>query len=245
MWLREEFGKAAVYLPNALDETVIHQTPPLAPKTGKVRVLLEGPISVPFKGMHDAFRAVEGLNCEVWCVSSSGKPQPGWKCDRFFERVPWASMKRIYSSCDILLKMSRVESFCLPALEMMACGGAVVVGQVTGIEEYAVDQVNALIVPQGDVQAAHDALQRLIEDQHLRNQLIENGMKTAQQWRWDKTIDVLEGVIYAGDPSSSLSRREDAGLDESRKAAAGSAARVGGPMELPPQSDGEEKRRAA
>ncbi|MBI5839233.1 MAG: glycosyltransferase family 4 protein [Chloroflexi bacterium] len=194
-WLRDEFGKDAVYLPNGLDERIFFPTEPIAPKGEKARVLLEGAIGVPYKGMEDAFRAVDGLDCEVWCVSAYGRPKPEWKCDRFFERVPWDQMRHIYSSCDILLKMSRVESFSMPPLEMMACGGTAVVGKVTGIDEYIIDNYNALVVEQGDVDGAHNALSKLIENNEFRLQLTRNGKITASKWKWEPTIDVLERLI--------------------------------------------------
>jgi glycosyltransferase involved in cell wall biosynthesis len=152
-------------------------------------------MGVPNKGMEDAFRAVEGLDCEVWCVSTYGKPKPEWKFDRFFEGVPWDQMKHIYSSCDILLKMSRVESFSLPPLEMMACGGTAVVGKVTGIDEYIIDNYNALIVEEGDVDGAHNALRKLIESNEFRLQLIRNGKITAGKWKWEPTIEILERLF--------------------------------------------------
>lgn len=64
-----------------------------------------------------AIEAVAPLDVEVWCVSSRGAPIKEWKCDRFFEHVPMVDMRRIYSSCDILLKLSRVEGMFSPPLE--------------------------------------------------------------------------------------------------------------------------------
>ena len=194
-WLYKEYNKKAYYVPNGLDSDIIYKTDPIEPKGDKIRVLLEGPIDIPFKGMEDAFAAVKDLDCEVWCISSLGKPHPDWHCDRFFETVPMEKMNRIYSSCDIFLKMSRVEGFFGPPLEMMACGGACVVGKVTGYDEYIVDGYNALVVEQGDVSGAHDAIQRLIDDKDLRNRIIENGYQTSKQWRWEKSIDKLEEIF--------------------------------------------------
>lgn len=193
-WLKVTFGHDAHYVPNGLDENIIHQSEPIAAKGEKVRVLLEGPIDIPFKGMEDAFMAVNDLDCEVWCISSAGRPKSEWKCDRFFEKVPMEQMKNIYSSCDVLVKMSRVEGFFGPPLEMMACGGAVVVGEVTGYDEYIIDGYNALVVKQGDVNAAKNAIQTLITDNELRMKLIENGRKTADEWKWDPTIEILEKI---------------------------------------------------
>ncbi|MGA2031493.1 MAG: glycosyltransferase [Thermoguttaceae bacterium] len=206
--LEERFGRPAHYLPNGIDPTMFHPADPVAPKGRRPRVLLEGPIDIPFKGMKNAFQAVAGLDCEVWCASSAGRPQPGWRCDRFFQKVPQHHMKHIYSSCDIFLKMSEVECFFLPPLEMMACGqGACVLGDVTGIDEYGVDGVNALVVERGNVNAARNAVQRLMDDAELRRRLIAGGLATARQFDWDlRTAGIQEILCCSGKSPSSRAR---------------------------------------
>lgn len=191
-WLRDGFGHDAVLVPNGLDPEIFSPAEPLVAKTRQPRILLEGAIGLPYKGMREAFAAVHNLDAEVWCVSSFGVPAAGWKCDRFFEHVPMRDMRRIYSSCDILLKLSRVEGFFGPPMEMMACGGAVVVGQVTGSDEYIKDGENALVVDALDIEAATAAVQRLIDDRELRERLVEGGRRTAQEWSWEPSIDILE-----------------------------------------------------
>lgn len=192
-WLKYEFGSEAVQVPNGLDTTIFHQADPIVAKSGRMRVLIEGGIDIPYKGMAEAYEAVKSLDCEIWIVSNKGAPSKAWKCDRFFGSVPMDEMPNIYSSCDILLKMSTVESFSYPPLEMMACGGIPVIREVTGIEEYAVHEHNCLIVK--DVDGARDAVNRLLKDTELRKKLIENGLKTAGEWNWDRSVDVLEAVI--------------------------------------------------
>ncbi|WP_308639868.1 glycosyltransferase family 4 protein [Paenibacillus silvisoli] len=190
-WLLQHHGHQTIYVPNGIDETLFFPVEPIEPRRDKVRVLLEGPIANPLKGMAEAFRVVQDLDCEVWCVSSNGEPEPGVRCDRFFSHVPMEHMKHIYSSCDILLKLSRVEGFFGPPMEMMACGGTAVVGNCTGHEEYIIDGNNALVVPLGNEEAAKASLDRLIHDPGLRQYLAGNGMATVQQWRWDSTVDTL------------------------------------------------------
>jgi len=191
-WLLQNFDKRAALIPNGLDQEIFQPTAPLEKKTDKPRVLLEGAIALPYKGMKEAFEALKDLDVGVWCVSSYGKPEPGWKCDRFFEKVPIDRMKEIYSSCDILLKLSRVEGFFGPPLEMMACGGVCVVGAVTGHDEYIADGENALVVDATDIKGARQAVQRLIADRSLREKLRENGLRTAARWPWGPSIDRLE-----------------------------------------------------
>jgi len=191
-WLKDNFGHDAELVPNGLDPEIFHPTEPLRPKGRKPRILLEGAIGLPYKGMREAFEAVSSLDVEIWCVSSYGEPQPQWKCHRFFEHVPMQDMKKIYSSCDILLKLSRVEGFFGPPMEMMACGGTVVVGRVTGYDEYIVEEENALVVDALDIEGARAAVQRLIDDDALRQRLIEAGAQTARNWDWESSVDTLE-----------------------------------------------------
>ena len=177
-------------MPNGIDAHRFHDVKPLEPKGRKLRILMEGPIVIPFKGMAEAAAALaDCADCEIWIVSSAGRPQPGWRCDRFFEAVPYAEMAAIYASCDILLKMSRVESFSYPPLEMMATGGSVVVRKVTGLEEYAVDEENCLIV--SDVASARKAIRRLIDDPALRARLGAAGREAADGMGWERSMPSL------------------------------------------------------
>ncbi len=196
-WLKDEFGHDAYYVPNGIDEKIIYKTSSLVKKNEKdIRVLIEGPISVPFKAMDDAYNAIKDLDCKIWIVSSDGRPKKRWRYDRFFEKVPYNEMKQIYSSCDIFLKMSRVEGFFGPPMEAMACGCAVVVSKCTGYDEYIENEKNALVVEMGDVEGAKKAVQMLIENPQMRDQLIKNGYRTVKQWDWERSIDLLEKMIH-------------------------------------------------
>jgi glycosyltransferase involved in cell wall biosynthesis len=195
--LRDEFGQEQVhYVPNGLDLQMFYPGSPLQEKNPlRPRVLVEGPISVPFKGVADACAALRDLDCEVWIVSSSGRPEEHWRYERSFEAVDHAQMRQIYASCDILLKMSRVESFAYPPLEAMACGCAVVLGEVRGGIEYAEDGVNVLKVAAGDINQARAAVQRLLDDKSLRERLQAAGFLTAKSWSWEASREAMEEVL--------------------------------------------------
>ena len=199
-WLKN-FSRDASYVPNGLDEKIFFETKPFAEKGTKTRILLEGPIDIPYKGMEDAFQAVTELDedIEVWCVSGAGQPKKEWRCDRFFEKVQMEDMKKIYSSCDILLKMSRVEGFFGPPLEMMACGGVSIVSKVSGYDEYIVDGQNAVVVEERDVNGAKKAIKKLIHDKEFYNLLQTNGKRTVEEWNWERSIDMLEEFIKSLD----------------------------------------------
>ena len=193
--LKDEFGRNATYVPNGLDQSMFVDETALEPRGPRKRILLEGPICIPFKGMADAYAAVENLDCEIWVVSSAGLPPEDWKVDRFFTQVPFGEMAKIYSSCDIFLKMSRIEGFFGPPLEAMSCGCAVVVGKVTGWEEYIAHDINALVVEQGDVAGARAAVASLIDDEDLRIRLIKEGRDTAREWSWNVSFERMKELV--------------------------------------------------
>ncbi len=194
-WLKKEFSQDVHYVPNGLDPGMFHQTEPIELKGKKPRILIEGSINVSFKGMSDAYSAIKDLDAEIWIVSNNGIPKSTWHHNRFFQSVPINKMKNIYSSCDIFLKMSRVEGFFGPPMEAMACGCAVVVGKVTGYDEYIIDGVNALVVESGDVDGAKKAVELLIKDKELRERLIQNGYQAIKGWTWEKSFEAMERVI--------------------------------------------------
>jgi len=199
-WINEmlcrEFSKSSYLVPNGIDASDFYPDEPLVSKNSRrLRVLIEGPMTIPFKGVAEAYAAVAPLDCEIWIVSSAGRPDSNWRVDRFFERVLFNDMRKIYSSCDILLKMSRIESFSYPPLEAMACGCSVVVGKVAGSIEYVIDGVNALVVDQGDIEGAREAVKRLIEDSSLRGKLTKAGFDTVKKWSWSRSFEVMQKIV--------------------------------------------------
>lgn len=193
-WLEKQFGHEAHYVPNGVDLEIFHPAEPIVPRGAKPRVLIEGPADTPRKGVAEAFSALHGLECEVWYINSQGTPDPSWKIDRYFHGVPMVQMKHIYSSCDILLKMSTVEGSFGPPLEMMACGGVCVVCEVTGVDEAIMPGENALVVAQGDIKGAREAVERLLRDRSLRQKLIERGKETVRRLDWEKSVDLLADI---------------------------------------------------
>ncbi len=189
-FLHDEFGKLAHYAPNGVDTAKFNPAgPALAPKTSKIRVLVEGPAEVPFKRVEDAFSIVNALkkelDIEVWYVCSSGTPKSSWNFDKIFYSVPFSEMPKIYRSCHLLVKVSAVEGFFGPPLEMMASGGTCLVSNVTGYDEYIEDEVNSLVISIGDVKSGIEKLRRLVLDHSLREKLTKNAANTARNLDWE------------------------------------------------------------
>ena len=197
-WLKDEFSHDAYFVPNGIDESLFFHIQGRK-SSKKKRVLIEGAIDFPYKGMFDAYNAVKDIDCELWIISSRGEPPKDWQYDKFFTNVPMAEMKNIYSSCDVFLKMSRVEGFFGPPLEAMACKCSVVVAKCTGHDEYIEHGSNALVVEMGDIDGARKAVTTLLGDDNLRESFIKNGLKTVQNWSWDNSANYLESAMRKDD----------------------------------------------
>jgi glycosyltransferase involved in cell wall biosynthesis len=112
-----------------------------------------------------------------------------------FGNVDDETLAKLYSSSDIFIFTSYKEGFGLPPLEAMASGTAVVTTDCGGVRDYAVDSYNSLIVPPGDPAAIAEAVIKVLNDQRLRDKLIQGGLETAKQWTWDKVTDKFEEAI--------------------------------------------------
>jgi glycosyltransferase involved in cell wall biosynthesis len=86
----------------------------------------------------------------------------------------------LYNGASIFVIPSLLEGFCLPGLEAMACGCAVITADNIGVREYVEHNTNGVIVPPNDSRAIADAVISLIDDSNQRNHLILNGLETAR-----------------------------------------------------------------
>ncbi|MBQ9211552.1 MAG: glycosyltransferase [Clostridia bacterium] len=192
-WLRERYGQDPIYLPNGLESG--KYAPHLRDWTGrKVRVLIEGDCAVDYKNVDESFRIVDKLDperFEIWYMSYNASPKGGYRCDKFLHAVPYEETPKVYGDCDILLKSSWLESFSYPPLEMMATGGYCVVAPNGGNAEYLREGENCLLYPLGEIDAAVQAIERIVSDGELREKLYRQGLETAQARDWK---DIQEGI---------------------------------------------------
>jgi O-antigen biosynthesis protein len=188
---------AVAYTPNGVDLACFRaDVNPLEPRGVRPRILIEGAQNLVFKRIELAFRVARRIpDAEIWYVSSDLPSRQISHAHRRFAQVPLGDMPAIYGSCDILLKLSVVEGFFGPPLEMMACGGTAVVSRVQGHDEYVIDGHNALTVPLDDEEAAVAAVRRVIADPGLRHTLARNGLETAARYGWERQCPKFEAAL--------------------------------------------------
>jgi glycosyltransferase involved in cell wall biosynthesis len=110
----------------------------------------------------------------------------------YFNRPEQVRLAHIYSSATVFVSASWKEGFGLPGLEAMACGVPVVTTDSLGINDYARDGLNCIVVQPQNVDAIADAVIRVIEDEALTKGLVAEGLKTAKEFNWSDSITKLE-----------------------------------------------------
>jgi len=103
----------------------------------------------------------------------------------------------IYSSADLFVNPSLVESFGLTQLEAMACGVPVVVSNRSAMPEICGDA--AAYFDPFDSRSIALVMNMVLRDQHLRNELIHRGLQHVRNFSWElaasKTLDVFYSVL--------------------------------------------------
>lgn len=114
------------------------------------------------------------------------------------ERVTFGTLAREelpehYRASDVMVFPSIwAEPFGLVPIEAMACGVPVLATGVGGSAEFLLDGTNCLLFPPEDHHALADGVRRLASDAALRDQLIANGLRTAEEMDVDRLADVME-----------------------------------------------------
>ncbi len=103
----------------------------------------------------------------------------------------------LYSLCKVFVFPSWHEGFGLPALEAMSCGAPVIGSNRSSIPE-VIGNAGALFDPL-DVTSMAEMIERVMEDEVFRLELIRLGLEQSGRFSWDLTagrcLDALERLI--------------------------------------------------
>lgn len=94
----------------------------------------------------------------------------------------------------VLLVTSVTESFCLAALEAMACGVPVVAPKVGGLPELIVDNVTGLLFPREQEEVAVEHISGLLGDQFLQRRMSEAGVRHARAYGHEGAVERYENA---------------------------------------------------
>jgi len=182
--------------------------PPAADEVARVRaqyglperfLLTVGTIE-PRKNLSRLLEAFEILarqgEVEAWVIVG----RPGWLYDDFFARleasscrdqviltgfVPDEDLPAVNAAATVAVLPSLYEGFGLPVLEAMACGTPVVCSNVSSLPELGGDA--ARYFDPADVEAMVAALEKVLADGALRDEMRRRGLEQAARFSWKRT----------------------------------------------------------
>lgn len=103
----------------------------------------------------------------------------------------------VYNLATVFIFPSLYEGFGLPPLEAMACGCPAIVSNTSSLPEVVGDA--ALKVEPRDDKGFANAINKLLEDEEMRNQMINKGLIRVKEFSWDKlaedTVTVYSQVM--------------------------------------------------
>lgn len=112
---------------------------------------------------------------------------------RFLGRVTDSELRALYDSALCLFFPSTYEGFGLPPVEAMACGCPVLASRGGSVQEVCNDAALYFNLEDGCSMAR--AIELLLDDKGLVCCLRELGMKRANKFRWDASVQVLADAI--------------------------------------------------
>lgn len=108
----------------------------------------------------------------------------------FVGRVPHAEVPSELAKLDVYVALSRLESFGVAVIEAGAAGCPVVVSDAGGLPEVTVDGKTGLVVPRDNPEAAAEAIETLVRNPLLREQMGGAGRRHVQDnYSWEMCID--------------------------------------------------------
>ena len=161
-----------------------------------------------FKGMAEAFSlykkmggkekfVVVGRDCDLYAKEYDLKAMGIEENVIFTGLVPQVDLPALYSLARLYLYTTIIEAFPIPTTEAMACGCPIVTSNGTGLEELT--HGVSLAVDPLDSQAIAEAIDKVLGDEALQEDMRAKGFERSKIFSWEKcavqTLEIFKQLV--------------------------------------------------
>ena len=116
-------------------------------------------------------------------------------CVHLVGSVPDEDLPLFYNASRLFVLPSLHEGFGIPCLEAMACGVPVITTARGALPEIVGDAALVLNDPM-DVNSLRDAIECLLYDENLRQEMIQRGLQQASKFSWEKSAQKMIAIYH-------------------------------------------------
>lgn len=187
------YNKDSIVIPNAVDKNVFFECNEIK-NNNKINIAIIGSENSEFKKIKNILKALENIVKKGYQIKINWitPTEPIESKVEAIVNPPQFVIGDVLRKSDIFICASMYESFCLPVLEAMTCGAAVITTDNGGNMDFVQNNKNALIIEKDNIQDIEEKTIRLIEDINLRNKIAKNGLETSKGFSWERTIQEIE-----------------------------------------------------
>ena len=192
--LEEIYGvKKINVIPNAVDERIFYYVNHKENKN--INITLIGAEQSKFKRIENIIEAIKIIKEKGYKIKVNWITPICPEVNKDINAIvnpPQILIGDILRNSDIYICASMYESFCLPVLEAMTCGAAIITTNNGGNMDFVKDNFNALVIEKDNINDIVEKVEKLIKFTELRKNLVKNGVEVAAQYSWNNTINEIE-----------------------------------------------------
>jgi glycosyltransferase involved in cell wall biosynthesis len=115
---------------------------------------------------------------------------------RFFGFQNQSQLPRFFDLCDVFVFPSVYESFGLIVNEVMNAGKPIIVSDEVGCQrDLVTDGVNGRVFPAGDIEALRTAIEDILADLSVREEMGRHSLQRINQWSFEEDIRGLREAL--------------------------------------------------
>lgn len=191
--LHEIYDVDATVIPNAVDDKVFYYKPHKENAIPNITII--GSEEAKFKRIQNIIDALNiikqnGYKFNLnWITPTEPKKNKDLKP---IINPPQIVIGNTLRKTDIYICASMYESFCLPVLEAMTCGAAIITTDNGGNMDFIKPNKNALIIEKDNINDIVQKVEKILNSKELKDSLVKNGVEESAQFSWTTTINKVE-----------------------------------------------------